>query len=117
MKRLIVSIVISVLLSALSIPAFAYKSTEKFMGISDDTAIVVVWKKESYNGKNKGFVACGPLQRCAILLKKTKKEAMKRTYDKDKEFARFVGNMGKYEIYSLDRKLKSYDTDARRCMK
>lgn len=116
MKKLIVSIVISMLLSALSIPAFAYKSTEMFMDLSNEIAIVVVWQVKSFTGHNEGFVACGPVQRCTVFLRKTREKAMQHTYYDDEEFARYVGNIGEYEVYSLDRKLKSYDFNARECM-
>ena len=106
MKIKVIAISLFFLFSSLSI-SFAYRSTAS-LGISDDTAIVVVWKN-----KHGYYRACGPVQRVSTGYK-----------DRDKiidlasncDDVSYVGRIGKYSIYSCGVKLKSYDYNARRCM-
>ncbi len=87
--------------------SFAWESTRNF-GISDDVAIVVTWQNRHGNWKS-----CGPIQKLS-LSERSEEEAIRYVSN---DILYFVGFIGQCKIYSCGRDLKSYDYDARRCIR
>jgi hypothetical protein len=90
------------------------KCPERFstlpLKLSDDTAVVITWKTQ------RGYWnAAGPVQ-CLSLAEETEEKAMEYVYN-EKDSPGYVGEIGKYKIYSLGRELTGGDDDPRCCIR
>lgn len=91
--------------------SFAKAGSLYGLGIEDDDAIVVTWRTSNNNWK-----ACGPVQRTSTSWKTERKAKKLVTGNEDFVNLYYVGSIGKYSVYSLGRKLRSQDYNARRCL-
>lgn len=111
MKKLSICAYISIATLILASASWAGYLSTLPVGVSNDTAVMIVWQNQA------GYWwAGGPVQ-CLWSGEESKEDAVEYVYDEKRDSPTYVGTIGKYTIYSFGRKLVSSDTDARICVK